>query len=750
MAQPLSIPLRSELPFIDGSREKVLENWQRHSEELGVNIQYNSEVTGITGCSGNFSIALAEGSAVSAENIVLAIGLQGNLNKLLAPGADLPHVGYQLDDPDEFEHEKICVIGAGDASIENALALSEHNDVTIINRSGEFSRAKTANESAVLAAINSGKMGVCYNSNTIKIEPDTLVLENPEGEQRVPCERIIARLGAAPPRKMVEACGIKFPNEERNALPEISNKYESNVSGLFVIGALGGFPLIKQALNQGYEVIDHILGEKVQPVDSAILEEKIKNCPEYTVDDFLNLIRNRIPIFSDLNGMVLRDTLLESDVHNLDDKSIIFRLNDYTNSLFVILDGEIKIHLNEVEKLEGKTLSNDVRKSIVLGEGAFFGEMGLISGRRRNATVSVKGHALLLEIPRRRMLTLRASNDSVREKMDREAIARAIQANLAPKLNRDVIDEIAAAATVHNWPKDSVICEEGEDGDSMHLIRRGSVLVRKKIGDSDIVLNYVSSGNYIGEMALISGEPRTATVVAAVECETIRIEKKYFDSLIKSYPVILEEIESIRQSRNQITENMLKTPDQGSLIEFLVEQGGKEATDILLIDDSLCVGCNNCEKACAATHEGISRLDREAGPSFADIHVPTTCRHCEHPHCMSDCPPDAIKRAVGGEVYIEDSCIGCGNCSRNCPYDVIKMTAPVLRKGNWLNSLIDNFKTTSNTRHADEDPKKAVKCDMCMDLKGGAACVRACPTGAAIRVHPSKMIDLLSGSIGDE
>jgi Fe-S-cluster-containing hydrogenase component 2 len=36
--------------------------------------------------------------------------------------------------------------------------------------------------------------------------------------------------------------------------------------------------------------------------------------------------------------------------------------------------------------------------------------------------------------------------------------------------------------------------------------------------------------------------------------------------------------------------------------------------------------------------------------------------------------------------------------------------------------------------------KKAVKCDMCKDLAGGPACVRACPTGAAIRVHPEEFM----------
>ena len=124
MAQPAHAPLRSEIPFEDGRREEVLAAWQGRAEELGVNFRYEAEVTGITGGAGNFSISLADGSEVAAESVVLAVGLQGNLNTLRVPGADFPHVGYQLDDPDEFEHERISVIGAGDAAIENALALS--------------------------------------------------------------------------------------------------------------------------------------------------------------------------------------------------------------------------------------------------------------------------------------------------------------------------------------------------------------------------------------------------------------------------------------------------------------------------------------------------------------------------------------------------------------------------------------------------------------------------------------------------
>ncbi len=60
-----------------------------------------------------------------------------------------------------------------------------------------------------------------------------------------------------------------------------------------------------------------------------------------------------------------------------------------------------------------------------------------------------------------------------------------------------------------------------------------------------------------------------------------------------------------------------------SVASFLVDNGIGEATDVLLIDEKLCVGCDNCEKACADTHEGLSRLNREAGKTFAHLHVPT-------------------------------------------------------------------------------------------------------------------------------
>jgi Fe-S-cluster-containing dehydrogenase component len=164
----------------------------------------------------------------------------------------------------------------------------------------------------------------------------------------------------------------------------------------------------------------------------------------------------------------------------------------------------------------------------------------------------------------------------------------------------------------------------------------------------------------------------------------------------------------------------------GNIISYLLQQGIGEAPDVLLIDESLCIRCDNCEKACADTHEGASRLNCEVGPTFAQLHVPTSCRHCEHPHCMKDCPPDAIHRAPNGEVFISDSCIGCGNCERNCPHGVMQM-APVdpERKApslvQWLLFGAGEEPGVEARSHDKSLSMKAVKCDMRQDFMNAAS-----------------------------
>ena len=109
---------------------------------------------------------------------------------------------------------------------------------------------------------------------------------------------------------------------------------------------------------------------------------------------------------------------------------------------------------------------------------------------------------------------------------------------------------------------------------------------------------------------------------------------------------------------------------------------------------------------------------------------------------------DAIHRAQNGEVFIDEKCIGCGNCQRNCPYGVIQMAKVQEHKFNLFSWLLFGKGPAPgdgpDKSGGSDSAKKAVKCDMCKDLKGGPACVRACPTGAALRVLPEDFLKLSS------
>ena len=783
MAEPGFLDLRSPMRFQAGTRESILQSFDDEVAAFGVNVQYGAVVSGITGQKGNFSLNLDNMEVISAEHVVLAIGVQGNLRTLGVRGENLPNIQYQLDDPAAYDGETIIVVGAGDAAIENALALAEHNNkVILLNRNEEFSRCKEGNLNNIQAAIREGKLVCRYQSSIAHIDPievkdaqadmnRTMVmsvvdlskrmgpraaaprlgvtLNTAVGEEVVACHRVIARLGAIAPRKLVESFGVQFTGKEATALPALSPTYESNVPGLYVVGALGGYPLIKQAMNQGYEAVEALCGRKVVPADQPLLEKKFAALMAAhrdlgSVDDVLQLVSRSTPWLSGVSALQLRELMLESDIRLPAVGQVVFERNDYSNSFFSIVAGKVQIQMED-----------PAGAFIDLGPGQFFGELGLISGRRRSATALGGAGAILVETPRRTMLKLLASNESVRRALDLVALRRAVRNYVAASVTEDELSALLEDAQIRQYKADEALFMEGDKSDGLYLIRKGSVMVSRLLGGKEVVLSYVSAGNYVGEMALVQDAPRSATVRAAVPTEAIVLLASHVKQLLASNTGMRQQIDGQYLSRLQTNQSAKIDAKSGSLISFLLQQGVGEATDVLLIDESLCIRCDNCEKACSATHDGASRLDREAGPTYANLHVPTSCRHCEHPHCMKDCPPDAIKRSAGGEVYISDACIGCGNCEKNCPYGVIQMV-PAEKKKNidslwaWLLLGIGQEPGTNATTAHSKDGKKptgmkkAAKCDMCLDLASGPACVRACPTGAALRISPEEFLDYAS------
>jgi CRP-like cAMP-binding protein/Fe-S-cluster-containing hydrogenase component 2/thioredoxin reductase len=755
MATPSVLVLRSACDFEAGKREKVLDQWNRDAADAGVNVRYNAEATAITGDKGDFSIKLASGDTVRAETIVLAIGTQGNPNTMRCPGGDLPHVQYQLDDPGEYTDEHIFVIGGGDAGIENAMGLIEdagqNNKVTLVNRSADFPTAKKPNVDGLIAAREAGRISILVETTTSLVESGWITVDTPQGSSRYACDRIIARMGASPPRKFVEAAGISFASEARTAFPILSPTFESTKPGIYVIGALAGYPLIKHCMNQGYDVVEYISGvADLEPADEPLLKDKLKGLPgAKTVAQWLEFLRSHVEILHGLSPLQMREFLLDSEVRAYAPGEAIFVRNAQGSSLFGIASGSVKV---EVDPANPKI-------TVPIGEGSIFGEVGLISGRRRGATIRAAEPCVVVEIPRMAALKLMSQVEEARETVNRITTERQVLQIFKSGLTPDDIKEVLAGAEVMDVKPGEPIINEGDISDDLFIIRSGSMVVEKTLGGKPVFLSYVPAGSYSGEMAMMEREPRTATVKAAIRSQVVKLPAEPFRALLARKPELAKRMRDEMKSRREINTFIEAQKDQfggavdmySSVANFLIKQGIGEATDVLLIDESLCVGCDNCEKACADSHDGLSRLNREAGVTVANIHVPTSCRHCEQPHCMSDCPPNAIRRGPDGEVFISDTCIGCGNCQRACPYGVIQMDKPPPPKPSLLSWMLFGagpgpgqpdyaWRKKAAANAGSESPKLAIKCDMCSGKKGGPACVRACPTGAAIRVSPDAFL----------
>ena len=750
MAEPGNIPLRSGMSFGEGRREGILATWDAELLAQGVNVAYSKKVDGIKRdeVTGVFSVKCEDGTGYTARSVILGIGLQGNVRKLGVPGENLPRVQYTLSDPDEYKEEVIVVVGPGDAGIENAVALADHNTVYMINRGDEFTTCKDGNRALILATEKAGKITICYSASAVRVEetgsepPLRFVFNAKDGEKVIACHRVIGRIGAIPPRKLVEGFGVVFPNASPAALPDLSERYESNVPGLYIVGALGGFPLIKQAMNQGYEVVDTLNGIAVEPVDEPLLRERLRVWQaDPLVSPLIDRLMRDVPLLGAMTRLQVREFLLESVVRRVPTNDAVFVKNDYTNTFFTLINGAAFIDPSDNPNPAGGG-------KIRLRRGQFFGEMGLIGGRRRTASVFAGDSCVVIETPRRTMLKLMSSSDSVRRLIDEAFVRNALMSYMKTSAE-GAAEMVADGVEFRQYKAREVLFKEGAEADGLYLLRRGSVTISRTIDGVDAFVAYIPAGDYFGEIALLDSAPRGATATANVMSEVLVLKRESVHNRLAAgtqFAGFMRQTMMERQEANILSEIRGVTPRHQ--VEPLIQQGLGEATNVLVIDESLCVQCNNCETACAETHGGVSRMQREAGATFAQIHIPIACRHCEHPHCMKECPPNALSRGPGGEVFIADTCIGCGNCERNCPYGVIEMVPEKRAKfGGGLLWLLFGLGKAPGQRAPDYDPdvkKKAVKCDLCKSLKGGPACVRSCPTGAALRVSPETLFERLS------
>jgi CRP-like cAMP-binding protein/Fe-S-cluster-containing dehydrogenase component len=362
-----------------------------------------------------------------------------------------------------------------------------------------------------------------------------------------------------------------------------------------------------------------------------------------------------------------------------------------------------------------------------LGPGDLFGEMTCLNFYPRSATVRAESDVVAYEMLRN-VLDIMMKNKTFRAQIDANYRERALENHLRgvpmfADLSPDFIAHLKQSVELQRFAPGEVIARQGDPADSFYLVRIGFVKISENYPGGEMVLAYLSRGDYFGEIGLLGGGVRTAMCTALDHVEVVRIAGDDFRQMIERFPAVRKGLEAVATERRLANEQRLKTVHSVPLDQFL-SQGLMEAQSLLVLDLQKCTRCDACVNACADAHDGVTRLVRD-GLRFEQYLIATSCRQCRDPLCMVGCPVGSIRRRNSLEVIIEDWCIGCGLCARNCPYGNIN-----LHPFHVMNEDPDHPGRTKAVVK-----QKATSCDLCTNL-AEPSCVYACPHDAAHRVDP--------------
>jgi CRP-like cAMP-binding protein len=132
-------------------------------------------------------------------------------------------------------------------------------------------------------------------------------------------------------------------------------------------------------------------------------------------------------------------------------------------------------------------------------------------------------------------------------------------------LSDEETERLAQSSRVRVYAPGEAIVRMGQEGNSMFVIMRGSVEVQISQGGAIHVINKLRENDFFGEMSLLTGEPRTATVVAFEETEVLRIGKESLKPIFEANPDLVssigEMIEERRALLKSLTEDSAETEE---------------------------------------------------------------------------------------------------------------------------------------------------------------------------------------------
>ena len=134
------------------------------------------------------------------------------------------------------------------------------------------------------------------------------------------------------------------------------------------------------------------------------------------------------------------------------------------------------------------------------------------------------------------------------------------------------------------YPKDSMVFSEGEPGEELFIIQRGSVKIAKIVDNNEVLLAVLKTGDIFGEMALLESKPRAACAVAYEECQLMAVNRANFERMVSSQPQIVARLTTLLAERiwfiyKQLANTQITDP-MGRMYDALLMQLEKNRIEI--------------------------------------------------------------------------------------------------------------------------------------------------------------------------
>ena len=269
----------------------------------------------------------------------------------------------------------------------------------------------------------------------------------------------------------------------------------------------------------------------------------------------------KVPLFDDLSQEAFVSLVNKLSYRMWSPGELILKEGEPGRSFFVIIEGKVRVF---------KQLADGTELPLAeLGEGAFFGEMALLSGAPRTANVAAIDDTELLEITDTVLHEVVAAHPGVATSLKNFYRQRLLNNVMTISPMFKDFDAAERKSVVERFKMrqaaaGEVLVTQGKPSDGLYVVLHGAVRVVKKTSDgAEVELARLKEGDIFGEMSLLTRKPATATVTATGNTIVLKLPRENFQELILTHPQILELVSDLTEKRKSNTEAVLSGQGPG-------------------------------------------------------------------------------------------------------------------------------------------------------------------------------------------